>query len=84
MAATSFQTITPVDGSVYLERRYAGEPEIDAAVSAAAAAQKAWAETPVADRAALCSKAVDAFVAKAGRCASGAARWPASKSGPAT
>jgi len=67
MASKSFKTITPVDGSVYLERRYAGEREIDAAVNAAAAAGKAWARTPIADRAALCSKAVDAFVAKAER-----------------
>jgi acyl-CoA reductase-like NAD-dependent aldehyde dehydrogenase len=65
MSSASFQTITPVDGSVYLERRYASDREIDASLSAAAAAQKAWAATPLSERAALCSKAVDAFVAKA-------------------
>jgi len=67
MAATSFQTITPVDGSVYLERRYADDRQIDAALAAAAAAQKAWAHAALAERAALCAKAVDAFVAKADR-----------------
>ena len=65
MASASFQTITPVDGSVYVERRYATDGEIDAALSAAAAAQKDWAATAIAERAALCTKAVDAFVAKA-------------------
>ncbi len=67
MASASFQTITPVDGSVYLERRYATDGEIDAALSGAAAAQKDWAATPISERAALCAKAVDAFVAKADR-----------------
>jgi acyl-CoA reductase-like NAD-dependent aldehyde dehydrogenase len=67
MASASFQTITPVDGSVYLERRYAGDGEIDDALSAASAAQAAWAATPISERAALCAKAVDAFVAKADR-----------------
>jgi acyl-CoA reductase-like NAD-dependent aldehyde dehydrogenase len=65
MASASFQTITPVDGSVYLERRYASDREIDDALSAATAAQAAWASTPIPERAALCTKAVDAFVAKA-------------------
>ena len=67
MASTSFQTITPVDGSVYVERRYATDGEIDAALSAAAAAQKDWAAAAIAERASLCTKAVDAFVAKADR-----------------
>ena len=65
MASASLQTITPVDGSVYVERPYASEAEIAAALSAAQEAQKAWARTSVAERAAFCSKAVDAFVAKA-------------------
>ncbi len=67
MSSASFQTITPVDGSVYLERRYASDREIDASLRAAAAAQAAWASTPIPERAALCPKAVDAFVAKADR-----------------
>jgi len=65
MATASFQVISPVDGSVYLERRYASDREIDNSLSAANAAQAAWAATPISERAALCSKAVDAFVAKA-------------------
>jgi acyl-CoA reductase-like NAD-dependent aldehyde dehydrogenase len=67
MASASFQTITPVDGSVYLERRYASDREIGDRLGAATAAQSAWAATPISERAALCSRAVDAFVAKAGQ-----------------
>jgi len=67
MASASFQTITPVDGSVYVERRYATDQDIDDALSRASAAQAAWAQLPISERAAFCSKAVDAFVAKADR-----------------
>ena len=61
------RTITPVDGSLYVERSFADAAAIDAALAKAARAQQAWKEVPVAERADLCSKAVDAFVAaKAG------------------
>ncbi len=57
------QTISPVDGSVYVERDLAGAAEIDAALNAAVRAQKAWQETPVEERQAILGKAVDAFLA---------------------
>ena len=60
----TFQTISPIDGSVYVERRYASSGEIASALSAAVAAQAAWREASVAERAQLCSAAVDAFVAE--------------------
>ena len=59
-----FSTITPVDGSVYVERPFAGEAGIADAVARAGDAQASWKQVPVADRAAYCSAAVDAFVAK--------------------
>ena len=59
----TFQTITPIDNTVYAERRYASGGEIASALSAAVGAQAAWRATRVADRARLCSAAVDAFVA---------------------
>ena len=59
------KTISPVDNSVYVERGCAAEREIAAAVSSAAQAQRAWAQVPIAERAACCRAAVDAFVAKA-------------------
>ncbi len=62
--STSLRTITPVDGSVYVERPYATAAEIALALEAAVAAQESWKRVPVAERAAFCSRAVDAFVAE--------------------
>ena len=58
------QCISPVDGNVYVERETASAGQIKEALNAAVAAQKIWKNTPVAERQALCSKAVDAFVAR--------------------
>jgi len=44
------QVISPVDHSVYAERTYHTEAEIDAALAAAAAAQRRWREVPVSER----------------------------------
>jgi len=60
----TIQCITPVDGSVYVERETASEIEIQAALSAAVKAQKQWKNESVEQRQALCTKAVDAFVAR--------------------
>ena len=62
--AETLKCITPVDGSVYVERPLAGEAEIAEALARARAAQAAWRHTPLAERQALVSAAVDAFVAK--------------------
>jgi acyl-CoA reductase-like NAD-dependent aldehyde dehydrogenase len=59
-----FQTISPVDNSVYVERRLATRAEIDKVLSAARQAHHEWQTLSLADRAALCSRMVDAFVAK--------------------
>jgi acyl-CoA reductase-like NAD-dependent aldehyde dehydrogenase len=56
--------VTPVDGSVYAERPLATGPEIDTALARAAAAQKRWKQVSVAERAQICTRFVDAFVAK--------------------
>ncbi|MDW7747648.1 aldehyde dehydrogenase family protein [Halomonas sp.] len=58
------RTISPVDGSVYVEREQASAAAIEAALERAVAAQRAWREVPVAERARLCSRMVDAFVAR--------------------
>jgi acyl-CoA reductase-like NAD-dependent aldehyde dehydrogenase len=58
------QCISPVDGNVYVDRETASAGQIKEALSAAVAAQKIWKNTPIAERQALCSKAVDAFVAR--------------------
>lgn len=58
------QCISPVDGSIYVEREFANAEQIQQTLSAAVKAQKQWKNTPIAQRQALCSKAVDAFVAR--------------------
>src|SRR5581483_4772506 len=58
-----FQTITPVDGSVYVERPLATPDEIERALSLAYAAQRQWKALSVAEKAAYCTRMVDAFVA---------------------
>ncbi|QNI37364.1 aldehyde dehydrogenase family protein [Edaphobacter albus] len=66
-AASSSQvrTISPVDGSVYVERPWASEVEIEAALIKAKKAQREWKTIPVAERAAICRKAVALLVDRA-------------------
>lgn len=59
----TLKTISPVDGSIYVERPYATENDIAATLENARKAQASWRQVPVSERARLCSKAVDAFVA---------------------
>jgi acyl-CoA reductase-like NAD-dependent aldehyde dehydrogenase len=56
------KTISPVDGSVYLERSLATDAMIENALAKATQAQKAWKKTSVRERAAVCLKAVEYFV----------------------
>jgi acyl-CoA reductase-like NAD-dependent aldehyde dehydrogenase len=58
---TSLQTISPVDGRVYVERPLAGAAEVDRILAAARAAQRQWREVSVADRAAILSRFCDDF-----------------------
>ncbi|MCB9453112.1 MAG: aldehyde dehydrogenase family protein [Anaerolineaceae bacterium] len=57
MTATQ-RTITPVDGSLYVERPLATEAEIDTALGRAVDAQRDWKHTPIEERAAICERAV--------------------------
>ncbi len=57
------QTISPVDGRVYVERRLGSAQDIEQALAAAVTAQTGWQQLGVAGRCALLSRAVDAFVA---------------------
>lgn len=61
-----FQCISPVDDSLYVERRLASDSEIRMALDFAVQAQCLWQQTPLEERKALCSRAVDAFVAHSG------------------
>ncbi|WP_375056437.1 aldehyde dehydrogenase family protein [Zobellella sp. DQSA1] len=57
-------TLSPVDGSVYVERPFAGPDDITEALRLGKAAQAHWRRRPLAERAALCHRAVDALVAE--------------------
>src|SRR5262249_38299280 len=57
------KTISPIDGSVYVERKLATRPEVAKAVEAARKAQVTWKQVPVAERGKVVGKAVDWFVA---------------------
>ena len=59
-------TITPIDGSVYVERALADGAAIEKALKAARKAQAEWRSVPVEERGRLLSHAVDAFVARGG------------------
>ena len=60
----TLQTISPVDGRIYVERPLEAAAGIDRALEAAVRAQTAWGALPLASRCALLARAVDAFCAK--------------------
>ena len=62
--STKLSTISPIDGSVYVERSYASTNDIQTTLTAAKLAQQSWKKIPLTERKVLCSKAIDAFVAK--------------------
>jgi acyl-CoA reductase-like NAD-dependent aldehyde dehydrogenase len=58
------RTISPIDGSVFVERPLAGDAEVEAALARSVTAQRDWKLRPLAERAALLSAFVDRFVAR--------------------
>jgi acyl-CoA reductase-like NAD-dependent aldehyde dehydrogenase len=63
MSTSTQKTISPVDGSVLVERPYASGAGIDRMLSAARAAQRRWRDVPVVERAAILGRFCDAFEA---------------------
>ncbi|MGH9835301.1 MAG: aldehyde dehydrogenase family protein, partial [Blastocatellia bacterium] len=59
------QTITPIDGSIYVKRELASRPQIEDALAKAATAQQAWRQTPVANRVTLCKRMLDWLLERA-------------------
>lgn len=59
----TFTTISPIDGSVFVERQYATSELIQQTLDRGVSAQKAWKKVSLEDRKELCTKAVDSFVA---------------------
>ncbi|HMV81740.1 MAG TPA: aldehyde dehydrogenase family protein [Blastocatellia bacterium] len=59
------KTISPIDGSIYAERHLATPQQIEIALAKAVAAQAAWRQTPVSERADICRKMKDWLVENA-------------------
>jgi acyl-CoA reductase-like NAD-dependent aldehyde dehydrogenase len=58
------RSVSPIDGSVVAERALASDSEIARALAGARAAAARWREVPLAERAQLCARFVDTFVAE--------------------
>ena len=58
------KVISPIDGTLYAERPLAKPADIDRALDLARAAQRAWRNLPIADRALILNRFCDAFEAK--------------------
>ena len=65
MMSTTFQIISPIDGSVYAGRSAASAREIEQTLRQAVEAQPTWSETSIAERAAVCRRAVQYLVDRA-------------------
>jgi len=63
------KTVSPIDGSLYVERDFANAGQIRAALEKAQTAQIPWRETSLDERKILCAKATRAFVANKDRIA---------------
>ena len=53
--------ITPIDGSIYAERPFLSQAQIQSVVTTAKMAQASWAQTSIAERAQYCNAALDAL-----------------------
>ncbi|MGE5523800.1 MAG: aldehyde dehydrogenase family protein [Rhodospirillaceae bacterium] len=54
MTQTIQRTVSPIDGSVYVERALASQDDIDAALANAVSAQRQWRRVPISERVAVC------------------------------
>ena len=59
----TLRVVSPVDGTIYLERPLASAAEVGAAIERARIAQADWRQVAVADRARICRRFTDAMVA---------------------
>ena len=60
-----FQTISPIDNSIYFEGELANANSIESALVKAASARRLWRNTSIEERIALCSKALQYFLENA-------------------
>jgi acyl-CoA reductase-like NAD-dependent aldehyde dehydrogenase len=61
------RTISPVDGSVYAERQFASDAEVDSKLTKAKRVQREWKLVPVGRRASICRRMVTYLVERAGQ-----------------
>ncbi|HBZ95412.1 MAG TPA: aldehyde dehydrogenase [Pseudomonas sp.] len=61
---SKLQCFSPIDGSVYVERHLASNPEVLVALAKAELAQQAWKQTPLRERIAIGRRAIEAFAAR--------------------
>jgi acyl-CoA reductase-like NAD-dependent aldehyde dehydrogenase len=61
----TLRTVSPVDGSIYVERALASGAEVEAALARAVVSRRKWKETPVDERAGICLRMADWCVARA-------------------
>ena len=61
---SKLQCISPIDGSVYVERHLASNPEVLVALAKAELAQQAWKQTPLRERIAIGRRAIEIFAAR--------------------
>ncbi len=57
----TFQVVSPVDGSIYLERSYASDGEVARVLDRARQARSAWSRVPLAERADVCRRFMEAM-----------------------
>lgn len=69
MMNNTFKTVSPIDGSVYVERSCGDEKLIETTLENAVAAQQSWKRVPLNERKTLCAGAVEHFVAEKERIA---------------
>lgn len=63
--SSTFQTTSPIDQSVYLERSFATDTQIESALHQAKAVQSSWKTTSLAERAQICHKVIEYFLQNA-------------------
>lgn len=59
------RTVSPIDGSVVVERPLASDSDVEATLARAVEAQRRWRDVPVAERAAICMRAIEWCVTRA-------------------
>lgn len=69
MSTQRLQTISPIDGSVVVDRAFHSAAETEIAIASARRAQAAWARVPIDERASVCERFVQAMLARRDACA---------------